>query len=62
MAKTVGAVDAIARLDLVRELVFSDFLQPGQAIVPIKIFDECPHDRSPLYEGRLGPVCFGDAS
>ena len=50
--------------ELVRQLVLPHFLQAGQAILAIQIFDKCPHDRTPLLVARerLGPLCFRSAS
>ena len=45
-----------------RQLVLPHFLQASQAILTINIFDERPHDRTPLLvsRGRVDPVLFQD--
>jgi hypothetical protein len=44
----------------VRQLVFAHFLQTCQAIIAVKVFDEYPHDRTPLFvaNSTLDPELF----
>jgi hypothetical protein len=51
-----------ARHDSVRQLVLPHFLQASQAILTINIFDERPHDSTPLLVngGRADLVLFQD--